>query len=77
FADEFRRTEFFTACIDVARRALPAPVLVWLRSQMVRNLSGGPREVFTEFYRRNICKTTSHALFRLTNMWDNAIHTST
>jgi hypothetical protein len=53
-ADELRRTAFFTACIDIARRTLPAPVLVWLRSQMVRNLHGGPREVFTEIYRRNI-----------------------
>lgn len=54
FADELRRTVFFTSCIDVARRTLPAPVLAWLRSQMVRNLAGGPREVFTEIYRRNI-----------------------
>jgi SAM-dependent methyltransferase len=54
FADELRRTAFFTACIDIARRTLPAPVLVWLRSQMVRNLHGGPREVFAEIYRRNI-----------------------
>ena len=53
-ADELRRTAFFTACIDFARRTLPAPALVWLRSQMVRNLKGGPREVFTEIYRRNI-----------------------
>jgi hypothetical protein len=54
FADELRRTAFFTACIDVARQILPSPVLVWLRSQMVRNLHGGPREVFTEIHRRNI-----------------------
>jgi hypothetical protein len=54
FADELRRTAFFTACIDIARRTLPAPILVWLRSQMVRNLTGGPREVFTEIFRRNI-----------------------
>ena len=53
-ADDLRRTAFFTACIDIARRTLPAPVLIWLRSQMVRNLHGGPREVFTEIYRRNI-----------------------
>jgi hypothetical protein len=54
FADELRRTAFFTACIDVARRTLPAPILTWLRSQMVRNLHGGPREVFTEIFQRNI-----------------------
>jgi hypothetical protein len=54
FADGLRRTAFFTACIDIARRTLPAPVLVWLRSQMVRNLKGGPREVFSEIFRRNI-----------------------
>lgn len=29
-------------------------MLVWLRSQMVRNLKGTPREIFTEIYRRNI-----------------------
>jgi hypothetical protein len=54
FADKLRRTAFFTACIDAARRTLPTPALVWLRSQMVRNLHGGPYEVFTEIYRRNI-----------------------
>ena len=54
FADDLRRTAFFTACIDIARRTLPTPVLTWLRSQMVRNLQGGPREVFTEIFRRNI-----------------------
>jgi hypothetical protein len=54
FADVLRRTAFFTTCIDVARRTLPAPALTWLRSQMVRNLKGGPGEVFTEIYRRNI-----------------------
>jgi hypothetical protein len=54
FADDLRRTAFFTACIDVARRILPASVLTWIRSQMVRNLAGGPREVFTEIFRRNI-----------------------
>jgi hypothetical protein len=54
FADGLRRTRLFTACIDFARRILPAPILVWLRSQMVRNLSGGPSEVFTEIHRRNI-----------------------
>ena len=52
--DRLRRTAFFTACIDFARKTLPSPVLVWLRSQMVRNLKGTPREVFTEIYRRNI-----------------------
>jgi hypothetical protein len=52
--DRLRRTAFFTACIDIARKTLPSPVLVWLRSQMVRNLKGTPRDVFTEIYRRNI-----------------------
>jgi hypothetical protein len=54
FADNLRRTAFFTLCIDVARRTLPSPVLVWLRSRMVRDLHGGPGEVFTEIFRRNI-----------------------
>jgi hypothetical protein len=54
FADDLRRTTFFTACIDVARRILPASVLTRIRSQMVCNLTGGPREVFTEIFRRNI-----------------------
>jgi SAM-dependent methyltransferase len=53
-ADRLRRTALFTACIDIARKTLPSPVLTWLRSQMVRNLKGTPREVFTEIYRRNI-----------------------
>ena len=53
-ADRFRRTALFTACIDIARKTLPSPVLIWLRSQMVRNLKGAPRDVFTEIYRRNI-----------------------
>ena len=52
--DGLRRTPLFTASIDVARSMLPTPVLTWLRSQMVRNLKGTPREVFTEIYRRNI-----------------------
>jgi len=52
--DGLRRTAFFEACIDIARRTLPAPALTWLRSQMVRNLTGTPREVFTEIYSRNI-----------------------
>ena len=52
--DRLRRTAFFTACIDVARMTLPPAVLVWLRSQMVGNLEGTPREIFTEIYRRNI-----------------------
>ena len=52
--DRLRRTAFFTACIDFARKTLPPPVLIWLRSQMVRNLKGTPRDVFTEIYRRNI-----------------------
>jgi hypothetical protein len=33
---------------------LPKPVLMWLRSWMVRNLRGTPGEVFAEIYRRNI-----------------------
>lgn len=53
-ADRLRRTAFFTASIDIARKTLPSPLLTWLRSQMVRNLTGSPREVFTEIYRRNI-----------------------
>jgi hypothetical protein len=53
-ADRLRRTALFTACIDVARKTLPPPALNWLRSQMVRNLKGTPRDVFTEIYRRNI-----------------------
>jgi hypothetical protein len=53
-ADRLRRTRLFTACINIARRTLPAPILTWVRSQMVRNLRGEPREVFTEIYRRNI-----------------------
>lgn len=52
--DGLRRTALFTACIDIARKTLPEPALIWLRSQMVRNLKGTPREVFTEIYRRNI-----------------------
>jgi hypothetical protein len=52
--DRLRRTALFTACIDVARKTLPPPALNWLRSQMVRNLKGTPRDVFTEIYRRNI-----------------------
>jgi len=52
--DRLRRTAFFTACIDIARKTLPPAVLVWLRAQMVRNLKGTPREIFTEIYRRNI-----------------------
>jgi hypothetical protein len=52
--DGLRRTPLFTAGIDAARRMLPAPVLIWLRSQMVRNLGGTPSEVFSEIHRRNI-----------------------
>lgn len=54
FADDLRRTALFTACINIARRTLPTPILIWLRSRMVRNLHGGPREVFTEIFQRNI-----------------------
>ncbi|UPK39466.1 hypothetical protein IVB18_20920 [Bradyrhizobium sp. 186] len=54
FADRLRRTAFFSAAIDIARRTLPTPVLTWMRSQMVRNLRGTPGEVFGEIYRRNI-----------------------
>jgi len=53
-ADRFRRSSAFTAGIDLARQVLPKPILGSLRSQMVRGLKGGPREVFTEIYRRNI-----------------------
>lgn len=52
--DFLRRTAVFSTAIDVARQTLPAPVLIWLRSQMVRNLRGSPYEVFGEIYRRNI-----------------------
>jgi Methyltransferase domain len=52
--DGLRRSPLFTAGIDAARRALPSPVLTWLRSQMVRNLGGTPGEVFSEIHRRNI-----------------------
>lgn len=53
-ADRLRRTALFTVCIDTARKTLPPPALNWLRAQMVRNLKGTPRDVFTEIYRRNI-----------------------
>jgi len=52
--DLLRRTTAFSVAIGVARQTLPAPVLTWLRSQMVRNLRGTPGEVFGEIYRRNI-----------------------
>ncbi|MBR0739662.1 class I SAM-dependent methyltransferase [Bradyrhizobium liaoningense] len=52
--DFLRRTSAFSTAIDVARQTLPTPMLVWLRSQMVRNLRGSPSEVFGEIYRRNI-----------------------
>jgi SAM-dependent methyltransferase len=52
--DGLRRTPLFTAGINIARRTLPAPVLSWVRSQMVRDLKGTPREVFAEIYKRNI-----------------------
>ena len=52
--DRLRQTALFTACIDTARRILPTSILTWLRSQMVSNLRGTPREVFAEIYRRNI-----------------------
>lgn len=44
----------FTHCIDLTRRVLPERVLVWARSRIVRNLTGGPKTVFTEIHRRNI-----------------------
>ena len=52
--DKLRRTSTFTAAIDVARRTLPAPILVWVRSRMISNLRGGSREVFGQIYQRNI-----------------------
>ena len=52
--DGLRRTTLFAASIDAARRVLPTPILVWLRSRMVRNLTGTPGEVFSEIHRRNI-----------------------
>jgi hypothetical protein len=52
--DGLRRSPLFTAGIDAARRNLPAPVLIWLRSLMVRGLKGTPSEVFSEIHRRNI-----------------------
>jgi hypothetical protein len=52
--DGLRRSPLFTAGIDAARSLLPTPVLIWLRSQMVRNLTGSPSEVFSEIHRRNI-----------------------
>lgn len=54
FIDRVRQTAFFSTAIDVARQTLPEPALIWLRTQMVRNLRGTPREVFGEIYRRNI-----------------------
>jgi hypothetical protein len=52
--DGLRRSPLFTAGIDAARNLLPAPVLTWLRSLMVRSLRGTPSEVFSEIHRRNI-----------------------
>jgi hypothetical protein len=52
--DGLRRTTLFAASIDAAHRVLPTPILVWLRSRMVRNLTGTPGEVFSEIHRRNI-----------------------
>jgi hypothetical protein len=54
FADWLRRTAIFSIAIDIARQTLPASALIWLRTQMVRNLRGTPDEVFSEIYRRNI-----------------------
>jgi len=54
FTDRLRRTSFFSTAIDIARQTLPAPMLAWLRTQMVRNLRGTPRDIFSEIYRRNI-----------------------
>lgn len=54
FTGWVRRTAFYSAAIDIARQTLPTPVLIWARTQMVRNLRGTPGEVFGEIYRRNI-----------------------
>lgn len=54
FADWIRKTAFFSTAIDIARQTLPESALIWLRTQMVRNLRGTPSEVFGEIYRRNI-----------------------
>jgi hypothetical protein len=54
FADWLRQTAFFSTAIDIARQTLPEPALIWLRTQMVRNLRGTPGEVFSEIYRRNV-----------------------
>ncbi len=54
FADWLRQTAFFSTAIDIARQTLPEPALIWLRTQMVRNLRGTPGEVFGEIYRRNV-----------------------
>lgn len=54
FVDWLRQTALFSTAIDIARQTLPTPALIWLRTQMVRNLRGSPSEVFGEIYRRNI-----------------------
>jgi hypothetical protein len=41
-------------CIDIARRTLPASVMMQLRSLAVARLKGDHRDIFTEIHRRNI-----------------------
>jgi hypothetical protein len=53
-ASGLRGTAFHEACTNAARRILPSPILIWLRSRMVGTLQGDPREVFSEIYQRNI-----------------------
>ncbi|SEM31644.1 class I SAM-dependent methyltransferase [Bradyrhizobium sp. OK095] len=52
--DRLRQTALFSIFIDVARQTLPTSALIWLRTQMVRNLQGTPGDVFGQIYRRNI-----------------------
>jgi hypothetical protein len=52
--DRLRQTALFATAADIARQTMPPTVLMWLRTQMVRNLRGTPNEVFSEIYRRNI-----------------------
>jgi hypothetical protein len=59
--DYLRQTPLFSVAINIARQTLPAPLLTWIRSQMVRDLRGTPGEVFGEIYRRNIWGYTETA----------------
>jgi hypothetical protein len=47
-----RRSRSFASTFFLEER--PPKAAYASRSQMVRNLTGGPREVFTEIFRRNI-----------------------